>query len=832
MLSQILFLLFGSILLLGSGLGIVWLLGPLRRALTPIERIPVALLFSSGIIGASSLVGNGIGLEIGAWSIAAVAISLLLLVAGLIARARSRGEARAAAEPSSYKRIALALALVSFLLMLRDGGSLGPVHDSLDFVSFVQETLQTGDLSPRSAIYRVAPDAPPDPRRGSFHTEVAAICRLSGTSPTEGWRWLPRLLAPLAILGLCAMFRPWLGARTACVAAAIFIAATFFNRDRFIQNIGYASRFGWVCGWAALLLMGRGLSLISRGTRAAASNDSSGGRALLAAGALAPILVLPVHLLSGFQVLLAMGCTTLAVWLDRAGDRRSRMAVLLMTAAGGALFLPLAAMRAAGSAEVLNPVFDHLYGVLLLAPGWPVLSPAFLTERFGILGTIGTALGLLLIPLARRSREAAFLALSTLVPLLVLFFPPIVKLVLAAHAQSVLYRVILTIPFAGTLAWILVRSLSAVARGAGWTRRIGAALLLGLIALSLILQAGATRSAWAIPERRRGDFRESAPLARSLEFLQARFPSVQTILSDPVSSYSIPAYTRHDAVAPYHQHSSPSDASALQRMRDAEEALNAHVGIERTFGVLRRYGVDLILLNQSFPRFLSSYQVFISPLVYGEQRAKFDRSPSLFETIYDAEGVVVYRVRHPDPGEALPGEPPNPYRVEDPGGEPILGCGPDLLLRFEARPGPHPAGEQIPFDMVWRRGDAPYRLPIVCEIKLQAVERPAGFSTPLLGRIIRGIVEWREGVRLRFGALFHPLVTFYPDFLWGAGETYRDELWLSVPPNARHGRYEIYFRMSEQPHARITRLSEILGNELGPEWRRMGEVVIGNRPAD
>ena len=44
------------------------------------------------------------------------------------------------------------------------------------------------------------------------------------------------------------------------------------------------------------------------------------------------------------------------------------------------------------------------------------------------------------------------------------------------------------------------------------------------------------------------------------------------------------------------------------------------------------------------------------------------------------------------------------------------------------------------------------------------------------------------------------LVTFYPDFLWAPGETYRDEYWLHSPPNARQGSYEVWIRMRIEPY--------------------------------
>jgi hypothetical protein len=855
MVTQILFLLIGAVLLLGAGLGIVWMIPPLRRAVTAIESIPCALLLGSGVTGLWTWIGQMAGLKLGVWSVILLGLSAVALALGILQRLRNRAEERAVSEPRVYRTILLGLATLAFLLMLREGGSLGPVHDSLDFVSFVQESLQTGDLSPRSAIYRTGPEVPPDPRRGSFHTQVAALCRLSGASPTDGWRWLPRLLAPLAILGLGAMLRPWIGARAAWLAVAFFIATTFFSRDRFIQNIGYASRFGWMCGWAGLLALGQGLALGHR------------GRTLLILAAASPTILFSAHILSGLQVLLALGCAGIAVWIARASSAEERRSVLTTLIAAVVLLVPVVAIRFSRGVEVGNILFDHLYGVLLVARNWPVLHPDFLMERFGAAGYIGAALGLLLLPAARRNRAAGFLAFSTAIPLVILFFPPIVRIVLAVHAQSMLLRVILTIPFAATLGWTTLAAvddlkgrtaasgaagpvgpaggMSAAARKPGderddsqagrgrrrgtrapLFRKLRALLLLAIVAAATIAQAVATRSAWLIPEHQRGDYAESLPLVRALDFAEREFDPVQTILSDPISSYAIPAYTHHDAVAPYHQHSSPSDPSALSRMQDVQEALNPRVGMGRTFAVLRRYHVDLVLLNQSWPRYISSYGVFISPLVYADQRRKLDAEPALFQRIYDADGIAIYRVHDPGIAAALPGDPPNPSRIADPGGGPLLSSGPDALLRFEPRPGPHPRGKPVIIDLVWRRTAAPYRLPIVCEVKLVHRDRSAAYETPIVGRLTRWITERREASRIRFGAIFRPLVTFYPDFLWAPGEVYKDDYMLQIPPTARPGIYEIRARLGEAPYSKVATLSEIWSNRLGSEWRQLGEIEI------
>lgn len=817
-LTEISFLSIGVILLLGSGLGILGLISSLRKALTPIEAIPAALLVSSGVVGLWAVIGRITGMTLPTWSLSLLVISAVLLLLGLVMYWRHRRESRAETESRSYRTVLIALAVLAFGLMLRDGGSLGPVHDSLDFVSFLNESVQTGELAPNSPIYRADEGVPPDPRRGSFHTQISALCHLAGTAPTDGWRWLPRLLAPLAVLGICAMFRPWLGARAALLGTAFFIATTFFSFDRFIQNLGYASRFGWVCGWAGLMALGQGLVLRTH-ARWSESN------ALLMLAVASPAILLLVHLLSGFQVLLALGCAGLAVWTDRKSDTESRRAVWYVLIGATVLLIPVVFWRLAQPTDVVNPIFDHLYGVVLIGEKWPVLFPEYLNERLGTAGIIGMYLAIPLIFSIRRSRAAGFLAWSTVVSLFLLFFPPITRIVIANHAHSMLFRVILTIPYAGTLAWVTLWAARTLRDGRLLGRLIAAASLV-LVLFGLAAQTFATRSEWAVPERKRAQFLENAPLIEALDFIDGRFAEVQTVLSDPISSYSIPAYTRHDAVAPFHQHSSPLDPTVGERICAVETVLNGRVGIERTVEALRRYDVDLILVNQSFDRYQTAYFVFISPLAYPQQSAKFAASPDIFEKIYEKDGLFVYAFNDPGPYAEFPPEPVNEDLIPDPGTDPLLAYGPIELLHFQPAPGPHKPGTPMLFELVWRRTNEPYRLPVNCDIKLQHVDRPKHYETPVVGRIIRRWIERREKTTLRFGHPFRPLVTFYPVFLWRPGETYKDERWENIPIFAKPGTYEVYARLGTEPYAKVVYLSEMISNHLKDDWRLMGQVEI------
>jgi hypothetical protein len=262
------------------------------------------------------------------------------------------------------------------------------------------------------------------------------------------------------------------------------------------------------------------------------------------------------------------------------------------------------------------------------------------------------------------------------------------------------------------------------------------------------------------------------------------------------------------------------------RIRDVQQALNGRVGIARTFEVIRRYGVNLILLNQSFARFTSSYYSYVTPLAYEEQLAKFDGAPEYFRKVYVGGGIRVYAVRDPGPDAALPGDPPNPDRISDPGTPPILASGPVELIGFDIVREPTRPGEPFSINVTWRRTGAPYELPVVCEVKVQNQAQPRAYDRALIGRIEAYADERKSGKVWRFGRAFHPLEAFYPDFMWKPGEAYKDVFWIRVPPNTRPGVHDIYIRLDREPYTPVIRLDEQWSTRLGTAWKKMGTIEI------
>ncbi len=816
-----------------------------------------SLLLGAGVLGLvyglTLALRPTVTFALGAWAGATSA----LVVSALLHHFASARRARALGRPADLgglaevahpwkpdplaRRVVYVSALLTLVWMWFDGGSLGYIHDSLDYVAFVRRMLATDRVDLLSGSYLATEGLTPDPRRGAFHLAGAIVCRLTGQPPDLFWRAFPILAAPLAILGLFALTRRLLQSeRAGAGAALVFVIVGAFNADNYLNNLGYASRLGWIISWGGLWA-------------AACLADASDRRAWRAATALAALaapILLTIHILSALQYLVALGALCLAWgWVVRRDAIHNAVArgtlVALPIFAVIALAAPLA-LVVARSYTSANPLFDHAQGLLYLAGGWAILGPAHLSEWFGAPGLLGIVLSLALLSRARRDRAAAYLSISTLVTLLIVVNPLAVALIERAGAHSVLFRIMWTAPFFGALGWAVDRALS--------SRRWTSAATLLAVALALGAHVMGGIRFWTGLRSARTSYEENAPLLAAFDFLEHRAPDPEVVVADPITSYQIPAYTRHYVMAPFNQHSSPADALAIERMQDAHAILNPWVSHARTQELLEKYDAEYVLLNQTYPRSTKAYYSFVGPLNYAAERAKFASRPDLFDLVYDAGGVVIFRrydeSRLPgvielgviDLGAAVSDAdtiPPRPFRtrVIPPtssnnaslvaralqldlhlqhksfpavGGVELLGVFGDSSLDH------HPSREIVlptfrpgePLRLVtwWRRTGEPITLPVESYIRVEWDSLPADAPFSKLSR------QWREartGEVLRFGRLHQPVGAYFPAYLWQPGIAYEDELQLWIPPLARPGIYRIRMLPMIVPYAPLYSLSDL-----------------------
>lgn len=826
-------------LLLLPGALLAWLFPALGPRLSPGERVLPAALLSAGYLGlvwsVSLAIRPTIEFALGVWLGGTVVLGILALFSH-----RRRGKRVFPRLEAASGKGAVLLTCIFILLaevaVFREGGSLGYIHDSLDFVAFVRRMLESGRIDLVSAAYADTEALGADPRRGAFHLGMALVCLSSGVDPVTMWRVLPTFLVPLALWIFFVTTRRLFGSGVIGAAAVFFLAGIkIFESEGFLLNLAYASRLGWVYSWIGIWAVA--LFLDAERTDKSPPSDWTewnpskrlASRAVVGlAVAGAPILV-GVHVLSAVQYLVGLGAFCWTWMFSRREPRPVRRWLLLLPLLGAAALLPALLIKMAGSYSAENPIFDHPQGLLYLWDGAAVLAPGHLSAWLGWPGLLGI---LLVIPLAPRMLEQrgfAYLVGSTVVAALILLNPLAVGVIEKAKAHSVLFRVLLIVPFFQTLGLYLVWAIRRLRDERTWRRWVLPVLFLLLTATISTLHMRQAIAFFQVPEHRRGPWLESQPLLRALEFLHESEAEPQVVVADPMTSYQIPAYTRHYAIAPFNQHSSPADDRAVERIYDVQAVLSPYVSAERTDDILSRYEADFVLLNHSYPRYVKFYYTYIETQVFPEERAKFERRPDHFERIYDREGIVIFRVLHPAPTATLGAEPETrtPFQVlsaAEAAGQSAevlarrLGIDPVILppvggleligvvwdtTRFVT-------GDYVKVKSYWRRNGPPMVLPVEAFFRLEAQFPNDHFLNPWYGKPYRRYFEKTNGVTYRFGRMHAPLEGIFPPPLWDEGAVYWSEYALPIPRHAVPGEYEVGVKLMELPYSPNYRLTDYL----------------------
>ncbi len=129
----------------------------------------------------------------------------------------------------------------------------------------------------------------------------------------------------------------------------------------------------------------------------------------------------------------------------------------------------------------------------------------------------------------------------------------------------------------------------------------------------------------------------------ALAAIDEELPPGSVIASDPLTSYSVTAFTRHYTMCTFDQHAPPNDALLEKRMKAARDVLSPFVPIERTTALLADHHATHVIVNDRFPENVRIEYWSMNHEMYPAIRGKFDAHRDAFEPVYDNDGFVVYK---------------------------------------------------------------------------------------------------------------------------------------------------------------------------------------------
>jgi hypothetical protein len=708
------------------------------------------------------------------------------------------------------------LALASGLAFYA-GGNFGYDTDAPAHIAGVREMIERDRVLPRTAFYADGDGVSVDPRFGTFHVALAVTSRLAGLDPARMWDLLPGVLAPLALVVFYALARRLLRSESVALFAVLLALITFGDAGRgMFSRLAYGNYMGIVLTWGVLAFS---MHFALGDTRPAALG-------LVALGAFAAVAT---HVFSVVAIGFALGTFLLALLLLR-GIRHAgvvRAARVLLAALAGALPPLLWRMRYASA--TINPLHTQSQGLLHLGDGLFVFQPGLWWPYLGGVGALGALLGLLLWRRVREGDAEIYLAALSLAPFLVLL-NPVLPPALEPTLGYLVARVASLVPFLLVLAYLSRAAGQSLLDLDSRRRVLQAVVFLVLLAAVLVPRVQAFARSYASAPRKALRARSVLHWEGLLRRLDAEIDSSVVILSDPLTGYSIPALTRHSTVSVLHQHGSPADSLALERLRACRDVLSPYLGTGEKARVCRRFGVDYVLVNTSIARTVNLYACHVEPALAWQQREALESDRELFQRAidYGARGAL-YRVRR-ERLDALcgivnPGEVAAAWRTTERTAESILW----RSLPAEARPvlpdtvagitlaaitfdaSRVARGDSLGMTLYWRRvGPAP-RGPL---------------ASRALSRLDRAWVQRRRHVLYRWRMPSPPVRGAFGPEHWPRDRYVADRVRFAVPLRCATGEYVVRVRWEEPAFLPNLRLSQYLSDAAAPPSAAVGVLEV------
>jgi hypothetical protein len=704
-----------------------------------------------------------------------------------------------------------------FVLLLSAGAPSAWQADSAAHLAAIRGVIEEGRLFPAEQPYGLNGVRGPDPRFGIFHGLAAALVVSSCVEIHRLWDVLPAFFGPMLILGLFFAARCIAGSTKVAFAAAFLFVLCFGGTGEGFRIVGYPSRVSML-----VYLVSLGVAFKYLRDRARWSLVLVG---ILMASATA------VHVYHVVEFVFVITCFSLLLLLVK-GQDKGRVLRGWGYTLGAALCasLPILLHKFSTSYSVQNVYNVEAQGVLFLDGVLYMLNPFRAFAWLGFAGAVSIFLLPYFLARAGRSDSYTFVGAATAGPLLVVFNP-----VLMPFATKVLSflasRLIWAVPYSLSIAMFLVEFLGNV-RSASLRKKIlyvvtGAVILVALVGtlnqrISFFRSATA-RDGTAFPEN-------LSAIAGTVGRLDVLVNGRKVFLSDPVTAYAIPAFSRHYVTAIPVAHASPADPRPVSRIRDAIDVLNWRVGMTRTASILSEYNVDFVVVNTSFKDRVIAFEYEVDPEFQQRALEKLSAAENLFEKVLSENGFNVFRVINADsarrqedssPAGLMPGDH-GPVRsdIADFGGlfslqkvdlsQKTVGLGEFVEVRFVWR-----CLAPIPRENVYKlfiRAETPF---------------PEGrLFRKFYEKPYRKLLEKRVGKRYRFKVDADPEMIGYPLHLWREGQVFTQTVAFQVPQDVSPGVYTVKVNLRRASFIPNYRLSDYFRDEDYYSGVKVGSFLV------
>ncbi|MDH3198254.1 MAG: hypothetical protein OEO21_08440, partial [Candidatus Krumholzibacteria bacterium] len=696
-----------------------------------------------------------------------------------------------------------------FGAVLATGPPIDFTKDTLDHIAYVDEVAATGEWFPTTAFYPSPGSDGADLRKALLHGVYGLFAASSGL----GAGALFALLAPvmLVLLGACvyAASRDLLGGRAAAAVAALLFLLCWDGgpRDAGIRAAFYPNRFGE----AALLLF-----------TAEAVAHLRGRRRRLGTAAAYGFIAAAIHIQYALLVACVVGVA--ALWKTCVVDAPWRAHLRRALPLGGAAFVavvPFGLYRYL-TAYQTNPLHTQVQGVTFVWGDWFVADLARTAQWGGLLG-LSALLAMVALWRERRASAGVGFAIASLATVLLLYANPVVLALLYGALSYLVFRIDRIAPL-----FLLPAALTSGRRGL-FVRRRWAAAAAGLAVAGAVVGAAGLfwGGAFSPAAVARGRALSHWPWRAGLSVLADSLPAGAVIASDPVTSYTVTAFTPHRVVCTLDQHAPPNDRRVGERVAAARDIVSPYTAPREKIDLMARFGATHVLLNPRLPAGQRLDYWTLDPSLAAAAERALDACGGALEKRTLPDGLVLYaRTGEPAPPGAGDGYtglvgalPPGVTAVGASAGTARLAGAAVGEAEIER-------GGALAMETFWSPGEPVGPGTYVVTVRFDHAE----LALPLGGRpfpkLARKLKEAIEGRRYRFRADHMVAHGFFGPDAWPAGAIVRDSVVVRVPRYMAAGRYTVRVKMITVANAPNQRLRDYFFDDDVYEGVPVGEITI------
>ncbi|MFQ5511647.1 MAG: DUF6541 family protein [Candidatus Krumholzibacteriia bacterium] len=756
----------------------------------PALRLPLAFLLGAGFYAVVGWICAVSGVGFSVYVVVLQVVAFVLFGAVFVAGSR-RSEGRAIRAPGFRDRLAqrlfVAAALGTAVFFFVFPPVLNHVGDAYDHIGYVRAIASENRLFPEGVLAPVAGEAvetpKSDPRKGTFHPLVAAVASLAGLDPAAVWRWMPIFLAPIAVLAFAAFARALLpGPGYALGALVLFFLFQGGRGVEFLSTVSYGQHFALVAYWLLVVVTLEYGRSPSRGKLVALV-------LLLGGGAF-------IH----FDVLIHFGLFVLSLLLFSRAFSIGLHAAVRIVAASIVCAVVVLVWKLTVSYEPGNELHTHPQGLLYffdVGDAHFVPSPVELLKKNGLLFLVGMCM-VPFLPLLRRHHRCAGMCLALALPPLVIAMNPWAAPAVYERGAYLLHRFLLNVP-AHVITVLTLGSLVTWGRGGNLARKALALVVLFAWAKVFLLSA-AGWSARAKPLAFGGAGNQPAgEVGELIDFMRRSVPAGAVVVSDPVTSYVLSAYTDTRTVAVLHQHATPNDRHPFERLRTARSVVSPLGSQHEVLRALEEYDVSYVIVNGAYRAPVTEFLAFWDPAHARLTTQKLDGMDGALERVYESERITMYAVTGERMGEYT-WFPSLPF-LDEPE-HAVAACagtdtsGPIRITGASIHPRQALPGEEVRLTVAYRRRDRPRSpLPLKLHVRLQDRAYFAAARRYPGDKHVRRALERRQGAFRRFRYDHVPFRGELTADMWPIEEEIYETIPLRLPTNLGEGLYDVELRL-------------------------------------